>query len=418
MSSFWQSEVWQPPKYTGFKILAIILALGIWVYVTITENPLSEGTYTVPVEIRNLSADLAQPEVNYQVQIRVQAQSGMVNQLSSHDLVAYVDLQGMAAGEAMPKIEVELPDDVALISLSPESIQLSLEPKVSQALPLEIRINGEPAENYKDLEAVLSPELITVSGAATRIQEIGSVYVSADISGLTENYNRNLSVEVLDKDGNNITQYFTLLPSVVGVMIPIVYDQPEASIAVRASVTGTPALGYQVSRVVVEPSAVRAFGDLNDLDALYYLETETIDITDLRSTTSFNVRVRHAANISLADEYVTVVVQIDPVATATFNREVILAQNLLDYLSCNIPQTTVQIVVAGPDTYINSIDEADIVPYVDCSGITEPGEYVVPVAVSLPNNVHTVEVQPLTITVQIVDSSSTEDPDAEGADPE
>jgi len=413
MNLFTEHQIWQAPRYTGFKILALLLALTIWLYVTVKDNPLSEATYSVPVEIRNLSDDLSQPENNYQVQIRVQGQAALINEITGHDLVAYVDLQGMEAGEVMPKIEVSLPENVTLISLSPDSVQLSLEPKVQEAFPLEVKVSGAPAEHYRVLDPVLSPELVTVSGSAPRIAEIGSVFVSAEIGGLTENYNRNLSVEVLDKEGNNITQYFTLAPNTVNVVLPVVYDQPEATIAVRAATTGTPAMGYQVSRIVVEPSSVRAFGDLDTLDSLYYLETEVIDITGIRTTTSFTARVVHGGNISLATDYVTVVVQIEPVATASFTRELIHTQGLAETLSCNIPHTMVDVVVAGPDTYISGLNEADIVPYVDCTGITEPGEYELPVQVSLPNNLSLVEASPLTVKVHVVEASSLNAPQDE-----
>ena len=410
MNKFWKKECWQPPHYTGFKILAVALALLVWAYVTITENPLSEAVYTVPVEIRNLSEDLAQPETNYQVQVRVQGTFGTINALSSHDLVTYIDLSGVEAGEATPQIEiVDLPEGVSLVSLSPQSIQLSLEPKVSETFTLELKSTGEPAANYKALEAVLSPELITVSGSATHIEEVTTVFVSADISGADTNYTKNLSVEVLDEQGNNISQYFSISPSVVSVMIPIVFDQPESTVAVRAVTSGSPALGYQVSRIVVEPSAVRVFSDLTTLDSLYYLETETIDISDLKDTTSFTAKILHGNNVTLGTESVTVVVQIEPVATATVVKELIYAQNLAEDLVCNVPLIEVSMVLTGPDTAIESLNEADVVPYVDCSTIDSPGEYTMPISVSLPASLSLAEIMPVSVTIQISEVFSEEE---------
>ena len=99
-SDFWQKEIWQPPRFIGYKVLAILLAMVIWAYVTVRDNPLDEGTFAVPVELRNLDETLVTPETSYQVQVRVQGAANIIGELSSRDFTAYVDLSGMRAGEA------------------------------------------------------------------------------------------------------------------------------------------------------------------------------------------------------------------------------------------------------------------------------------------------------------------------------
>lgn len=412
---FWKKDIWQPPRFIGYKVLAVLLAVAVWVYVTITQNPLEEATFTVPVEPRGLSEALAQQETNYQVQVRVQGTASVINDLSSRDFTAYIDLTGMQAGEASPRVQIDLPENVTLVSQSPESIDLTLEPKISQTFAVEARVSGAPAENYTALsdDAVLSPQEVTLSSTAGYISEVGSVIVSADISGLETSYNRNLPVEVLDRSGNNITRYFTITPSSVNTVVGVLYEQPEATVAVRANTLGAPALGYQVSNVIVEPAVVRAFGDLGVLNSLYYLETEPIDISGLERTTSFTVNVNHDNSVSLAQDTVTVTVRIEPVASATFSRNLLHVQNVADGLACELPTTVIEVVVTGPDTSIQDLEEARVVPYVDCIGITEPGEYELAVAFSLPANVTLLSATPSTVTVTIVEAAPAEDGAAE-----
>lgn len=152
--------------------------------------PLTEGVYTVPVSIYNLSGELALPDTNYQVQIRVQGSSSVIDSLSSHDFEAYVDLSGMEAGEATAEIRVILPDNVTLVAISQENITLTLEPRLSQSFSVQTEISGSPAEQYQLLDAVLSPEMVTLYGAAGQLEQVARVCVYADISGLSENYNK------------------------------------------------------------------------------------------------------------------------------------------------------------------------------------------------------------------------------------
>lgn len=416
-SDFWQKEIWQPPRFIGYKVLAILLAMVIWAYVTVRDNPLDEGTFAVPVELRNLDETLVTPETSYQVQVRVQGAANIIGELSSRDFTAYVDLSGMRAGEGSPRVQVDLPPDISLVSLSPESIDLTLEAKVSETFAVVANVSGEPAENYTALleNLLLSPQEVSLSASASMIEQVGSVVVNADISNLESSYNRNLPVEVLDQNGNNITREFTISPESVNLVVNVLYEEPEATVAVRANLLGEPAEGYQISYTVIEPNTVRAFGDLATLGTLYYLLTEPIDISGISRTTSYSVDIEHDSNISLAQETVTVTVRVEPVATQTYTRNLLHTQNVAEGLECLLPDEVIEIEVAGPDTAMQGLDETRIVPYVDCAGITEPGDYELPVSFSLPANIDLVRATPETVTVTLIDTATESEGDGETA---
>ncbi len=416
-SDFWQKEIWQPPRFIGYKVLAILLAMVIWAYVTVRDNPLDEGTFAVPVELRNLDETLVTPETSYQVQVRVQGAANIIGELSSRDFTAYVDLSGMRAGEGSPRVQVDLPPDVSLVSLSPESIDLTLEAKVSETFAVVANVSGEPAENYTALleNLLLSPQEVSLSASASMIEQVGSVVVNADISNLESSYNRNLPVEVLDQNGNNITREFTISPESVNLVVNVLYEEPEATVAVRANLLGEPAEGYQISYTLIEPNTVRAFGDLATLGTLYYLLTEPIDISGISRTTSYSVDIEHDSNISLAQETVTVTVRVEPVATQTYTRNLLHTQNVAEGLECLLPDEVIEIEVAGPDTAMQGLDETRIVPYVDCAGITEPGDYELPVSFSLPANIDLVRATPETVTVTLIDTATESEGDGETA---
>lgn len=399
--NWWKKDWWQAPGFTGYKIGSVIIALLIWGFVVVTQNPLSDTMFTVPLEVRNLDSELTMLETTNQVQVRVQGTNAELANLSSGDIIAYVDMTGVQEGSATVEVKVEVPDNVQLVSFTPTSIAVELEIAASGSFPLEVRISGNPAENYTLLEPVPSPSEITLVGAADYLDEVGAVFVSADVSGLTQNYRQNLQIAVLDTHGNNITSHFLLSPSTATVIIPVVYDMPEKSVAVDPSVVGEPAEGYEISRIVVEPATVSAFGDLELLNSLHYLETEPIDISGLDDTYTQEVEIIHSSELTLSAESVTVVVQIEPVSRATFTRNVIHAQNLASGLSCDLPTQTMEVVVSGPETDLEAITANDIVPYLDFSGIDSAGEYTLPLRVTLPANISLVSLSPQQVTVTV-----------------
>ena len=286
-------------------------------------------------------------------------------------------------------------------------------------------MQGEPAENYsllEPLDAVLSPAMVTLSGSQEYISQVETVFVSVDVTGLEENYSKNLSVEVLDFNGNNITEWFTCNPSTVDVLVPVVYSQPEKSVAVSPVYVGTPALGYRITRVVVEPSTVRAFGDLDVLDNLYYVETSVIDVNGLDRTTSFTVTLLHGNNVTLSTTNATVVVQVEPESTTTVTKDLVYYENLAEGLVCTLPT-----VEAG--------DAAQWCRYLYrqfgylcsrslCGLRTDQWAgflYIVGSSLTLPANISLLSITPATVEVTVeeagLDGDASDLEDAESGDP-
>ncbi len=400
--SFWKLGIWQAPGYVGYKISAVLIALMIWVFVISTQNPAMEKVFNVPLQVRNLDAELAMLETINQVQVRVQGSNTDLGNLSASDIVVYIDLQGVLAGSANIEVKVaELPENVQVVSLNPSSIPVELEAVASAVFDLSVRNNVTVAENYKALDPVASPSQITLYGAEKYLDNVASVFVAAEVSGLTANYNQNLQVRVVDFSGNDVTDHFIVSPAVVNVVIPVVTDRPSKSIAVNASLVGVPAEGYQVSQVIVEPATVIAFGDLQALNSIYYLETEPLNITGLTSNYTQTVNIVHSNDIEISQSTVTVVVQIEAVASQTFELNAIFPQNLPAYLSCNLPSPTITVEVSGPQTNIDALTDNDIVPYINFSGITAAGVYQLPLGATLPANITLVSISPANITVTV-----------------
>ena len=68
-------------KYTRFewwlpKLLCLIAACALWVYVMNEQNPQVENTYTVPVETRNLDRSLVATNVPSTVKVKVPLSAG------------------------------------------------------------------------------------------------------------------------------------------------------------------------------------------------------------------------------------------------------------------------------------------------------------------------------------------------------
>jgi YbbR domain-containing protein len=230
---------------------------------------------------------------------------------------------------------------------------------------------------------------------------VGKVYVSADVKDISLNYHQQLTVKVADKNGLDISQLFTVYPATAEVTIGVIYKQPEKYVAVKPVITGEPAPGFKVSHIVAEPATIRVFGDLAKLETLDFVETAPIDISGLDSGISQTVSIVLPDGFSAGGpKQVTVFVEIEPVTETMFAKGIINADNVAEGLSVLLNAGTVMVTASGPESFIKNLTEADIVIYVDCTGL-EAGIYDLPLQALLPANISLVSIEPRMIRVEI-----------------
>ena len=401
----------KPAGLWAYRVLSFLAAALIWVMVTITQNPLQETMFMVALEQRSLPENLILVKNISQVQVRVQGTAAVINDLKPAAIAAYVDLDGLKAGKYELEVMVEHPDNVQVLSRRPDSTEVELKETLAEIFPLEIEVLGEPAPGYRLMEAAVSPAEVRLTGAEDYIRRVARVYVAASIQDIEESQNKDLSVMVQDRAGNDISAMFNIEPKMARTLIPVVFEQPERMVAVRVPITGHPAMGYQLSLISTAPSMVRVFGDLQRLQSLYYVDTEPVDVSELRTDASRTVRLWPENGFTVYPREVTVALRIEPINSVTVTKSMILPQNVPEGYSAEVEQLTLSIVVYGPETFIADLDEAEIVPYVDCADL-EGGDYELPIDVSLPPNIVRMSISPDTVAVTII-APEVEEPEEE-----
>ena len=389
----------------AYKIAALIMAFLLWFYVYQSQNPLTEQVFTVPLEPMNISEDLVLREQNTNIQLRVQGGKKEIENLAASDIRAYVELSSLDAGEHTLSVRADLPDGIQLVSVTPEEMTVNLDRIENKQIPVPFEISGDfESEGNILLDPVITPEEVIVYGASTYLDDIETAFVSVDLSTLTTSQTLNLPVQLRDAEGNILTRNVQIEPASVEVFLPVVSEQPDRVLPVSVSIIGSPAPGYQLSRVVVEPSTLRVFGSTQDLLNLNSLETVTIDITDFKASSVQQVDVVLPNGITVADSRtVNVVLEIEKIEHKTFSNLTLYQYNLEEGLAAETTDKTVSVTVMGPESFVADLTAADVIAYVDLAGMTE-GVYSVPVEVSLPANISLVEVVPtdelVTITRQ------------------
>ncbi|HWQ03080.1 MAG TPA: CdaR family protein [Candidatus Nitrosotenuis sp.] len=113
------------------KLLALLIAYLLWS--TYTAEPAAEIGYAVPIEFRNVPAQLElDGEPLTQAYVRLRGRSTLLRRLSPHDLSVQVDLARATTGAitmALTAENVQTPYGVSVVRISPSKIHLQLTSK-------------------------------------------------------------------------------------------------------------------------------------------------------------------------------------------------------------------------------------------------------------------------------------------------
>lgn len=390
-------------------LLAFILAVFVWVAAIISTDPNIEQVYPRSVDIEIVGQDtgmLMVKSIPTQVRLTLNAPQSIWDQLNSDpDLIqASIDLSGLGKGDQTVDVKVQIDiSPVIIVGVDPAEIDLTLEPALTKTLPIEIRVNGDPALGYRRATAVSEPAEVSVSGRESFVERVVSSRVTLDISGANDTVRRLVNVVPLDENGEVVTGV-TLSPATASVTLPVNLLGGYRNVVVKVITTGQVAEGYWLTNVSVSPPNVTVFSSNPQLvNALPgFVETNPLDLTGLNDDVDIRATLDLPEGISLAGEE-SVLVRLSIAALEgslpiTLPIEVI---GLPPELEAIVAPDVVELLLTGPLIILNNLKPVEIRVSVNLTGF-ELGSYqVAPVADLLPNEVQVASILPENVGVTI-----------------
>ncbi|MEL7563895.1 MAG: CdaR family protein [Dehalobacterium sp.] len=383
-----------------YKIVAIVLAVLLWLYVNNQENPVTDQIFTVPLEVRGLEQKLTISDRPSFVKVRVQGQRKILDDLTARDLQAFLEMSGLDVGQHIVEVHVSVPEGTQLVSVTPSNANLNIEALTTAQYTVNVSYSDNtPAEGYLALKPVLTPTQVLLSGPEDKLKEVDLVYVEVDLGEYSFNYHQKLPIKVEDDKGNLLLDWINVTPSQVDVLVPIVNELPSKTVPVKVPVSGTPGEGYGVSRLAVEPEVLTVMGELQAINGLESLTTEPVNIEGAVQDVVKQVDIILPKGVTLNREVsVTAVVRIENTRDKSFTALPVIAKNIPEGLTAEFSEPTVDLTVVGVESLMERMMGADAAINVDLKDLPA-GEHQVPIQVDLPQGISLKEVTPEEITV-------------------
>ncbi len=359
------------------KILCLLLALILWLYVMDSENPDWEETFEdVPVTLINTDdIEIDNGLTIYSgysnsVDITVRGRKNEVAGITADDFSVTADVSSIkAVGEYTLPVTVSLEKDAEIVSRSISEVTVLVDKKETRTLDLKTKFSDLIiGSDYALGEPDVSVDSITVTGPSRYLSDIEYAEVAIpDLGRVTSSLTVYANVNLIDTDGGIVTNPFvTMTHTEVKVTVPV-FAYKEVPLSVQYK------YGYfneENSSVTLSVPSVYVKGDAALVNALDKITVTTVDEKNIDDDETLTVKLIMPDGIENLSDFEFVDVTVSNIGTTT--RQMMLPMDYLEVenpngLTYTIDDNYISVILRGKDAELYSLPYLSVKPKLDLS---------------------------------------------------
>ncbi len=333
-------------------------------------------------------------------QVRYFAPSGVL--VGTSTFSATVDLSGMTptGGVVSVRIQVTSVDGrVRVLGYEPAFASIQLDPLVSEVVPVKVE-HGTVPDGLTLGDTEVDPPNVVITGPKSVVDQVVAARADVQIQPSGIDVDQNVKLVPVDVLGNAVSPV-DVTPATARVAIPVFSDRQTRTLPVNAVLAGTPAAGFEIASITVQPLAAAVAGDADQLAQLVRVDTEPVLLTGVSSDLTTSVRLALPTGIvPVGDDVVVVTIKLRPVtATRTFNAGIRLVGARSD-LTYDVVVDDVLVTIGGSVVELDRLSGSSLVVDIDVTGLTS-GSTDLTVTANLPAGTTLVAASPAKVTVTV-----------------
>jgi len=183
-------------KKIHLKILAVLCAVFLWLFVVGVENYVNLFPTELPVKVINLGQNVSVANEIGQVKVHYRSPDGTVN-VNPNDFELFLDASGLGEGDYNLPVNFSNKNvRVTVVAVEPAQLELKLEAITSKDIDITKSIVGAPARDYEIKSLVMSADKVKISGAASALAKLQSLPLKITLDGTeTADFSRKITLE-------------------------------------------------------------------------------------------------------------------------------------------------------------------------------------------------------------------------------
>jgi len=312
----WIVHNWQ------MKLLALVLSLGLFSAVAFAQNPIIITPVKAPVSYDNLSPGQSIFSAPVSQPVNVTGLTQNVRIAGPNSVTVHVDCSRLKNGTQVvvghPRVSV--PNIGTIEDQIP--FQITVDDRVTVTVPVEARI--QYAEGWMPVadKIVVTPSKLTFVGAASELKDVKAFVKPASPIAASSADIPSLPIQ-LEKNGRPFptptdTIPATTIDSTLNASLHVEAQRPNQirRVPLVETPTGTPAAGYRITALTIDPLFVDLTGSVDDLANINSVILAPVSVDGQSATFSRPVRLNTLPpNItsSVGSVSVTITIQKNPI---------------------------------------------------------------------------------------------------------
>ena len=352
------------------KLAAIGLATLMYGGLAVSQNT-QVFPGVIPVRVVNQpdrTVILTRPEPV--TQVRYFAPSGVL--VGTSTFSATVDLSGMTPAGAAVSVRIEVTSvdgRVRVLGYEPAFASIQLDSLISVVVPVKVE-HGTVPDGLTLGDTKVDPPGVVITGPKSVVDQVVAARADVQIQPGGIDVDQDVKLVPVDALGNAVSPV-DVTPATARVVIPVFSDRQTRTLPVNAILAGTPAAGFEIASVTVQPLAVAVAGDADQLTQLVRVDTAPVQLTGISSDLTTSVELALPTGIvPVGDSVVVVTIKLRPVtATRTFSAGIRLvgARSDLTYV---VAVDHVLVTIGGSVAELDRLSGSSLVVDIDVTGRT------------------------------------------------
>jgi len=293
------------------KVIALVLATILWLYVMNEQNPPMETSFTSSLEIRNVAASSVIIDAPDTVKVKVRAPRSLIAGISAKDIKPYIDVKGLAEGRHSLQVRVALPPSIELVDITPEKTTIKVDAALQRKFAVAVRMTGTPSMGTVVGKTEVEPGQVTVQGPKSAIDAIDKVVAAIDLTGKTKDIVEEVPAVIYGRDGREV-EGLSINPAKVTVKAAISQIPNKKTVDVKTVIYGDLPTGIVLHRITGSPEKVELQGDPFVLEKIEFVYTEPINVNGIDKNTKKDVKLQLKEGVTATPSSVSVQLEVGP----------------------------------------------------------------------------------------------------------
>ncbi len=265
------------------KVMALLVAIVLWVLVMNDQNPTVESTINVSLSAVNSPSG---NRITYEdkAKILVRAPRSYFASYDPDDFKAYVNLSGLGEGDHMVPVEVTVPQGFEFIEVQPEKLAVNLDPYIEVQFPPELISTGRVASGYTVAEMRPSSRSVGVVGPKSIVDTVTRVigYVNL-MDNASAPFTAMVPLVAVNEEGETV-RGARVHPSSIEADVTLARGVYKKILPINVDLMDDLPSGYEITKVSVSPSQMEFAGDEKVIGSLEDIRTDKISLANIEIT--------------------------------------------------------------------------------------------------------------------------------------